>query len=562
MDPRNLSPMEQGECIQDLARSLVSAVPEGWQQLTYLARPIGALDDGMLAVQGADGQVRQIQVPDDVPGKVDVLKQAGFQEGKGTWLSMLVSVHHSGQMNVEYNHDTQPEISPEPNPLVYLQEMRRFPRADDQIPDWMRSRLHQAQQMDEGRMAADFGAALVEACAREGLHAEYLRPTGLRVSVPGAGVLLESGLAETFDNAIVSPEDRRQGLAAHFAGFMARNARERGLLGGTPGAQPQGGQGQPSPEPQAQGGAGQQISGTQGPEGPGDPVAHALVAAFREAGVEAAFQDANTLVIQLTDGNSASTDISGFRSALDAATPEQIAQHASGFSRSALDQLAQATQDSAAQPAGQLRVRLYPVNAFPEGVMEQLVTREVAPGLWQTVVIDSPDSLQPLPRAAHEQSGRPDGQVFAEAVSGALSEPVEVSEHEYNGAKVMHIGGQHPYVAAHAHALDRYLGESPYGAIVAFPVPEVILAHPLGQGHPVAAMDHMQQVAERFAADAEKPISAQLYWWHPNSRGRGQGEPLDLRAVGVTLDHEAKSVSLHTADEEFGPMLTSLAQRG
>jgi hypothetical protein len=195
-------------------------------------------------------------------------------------------------------------------------------------------------------------------------------------------------------------------------------------------------------------------------------------------------------------------------------------------------------------------------------VLDKLLSREIAPGLWQTVVVDSPETLQPLSRVHHERSGRPDGEVFAEAVAGTVGEAVEVSEHELNGAKVVHIGAQHPYVAAQAHTLDRYVGESPYGSLVAFPVPEVILAHPLGEGHPVAAMDNMQEIAERFAGDAEKPISPQLYWWHPNSRDRAQGEPLDLRPVGITMDHENRSVSLHTGDDEFAALLNALSRQG
>jgi hypothetical protein len=122
----------------------------------------------------------------------------------------------------------------------------------------------------------------------------------------------------------------------------------------------------------------------------------------------------------------------------------------------------------------------------------------------------------------------------------------------------VHIGGRHPYVAAQAHVLDRHLGDLPHGALVALPVPEVLIAHPLGQGNPVAAMDDMRQIAERFTADGDKLISSQLYWWHPDSRSRERGTPPDLRAVGATIDHEAGSVSPDTSDEEFGSLLKSL----
>ncbi|WP_435108607.1 hypothetical protein [Nocardiopsis synnemataformans] len=554
MTPQPPGPLEQGEILQDLAGRLVAVVPQGWQQLTYLARVIGAHRSDMLAVQEADGQVRQLEVPDGVDDLVDALKRSGFQEGGGTWLSVILSVHHSHQFNVEYNHDTEPDLPPGTSPLVYAQELERFPRSHDRIPGWLGARLEQARELEPERIREEFGAALVRACEREGLRADFLPPTHLRVFDSGGTVLMEADMRDTFDQAAIATDEQRTDLAAHFADFMARAAREREqAAGGSSADASSAGTRNADPALAAD------PAGVPSPADPDDTVASSLAAAFAEAGVSAAFQGADTLVVTLPDGNHASADISGLRAALNGATPEQIAHNTAQFARTSVEQLSQATGQGGGDTDGRLRARLYPASAFPEGVLDSLLTREIAPGLWQTVVVDASDSLRPLPRQVHERSGRPDGEVFAEAVAASVAETVEVSEHEVNGARIVHIGGQHPYVAAHAHALDRYLGDLPHGALVAFPVPEVLLAHPLGQGHPIAAMDHMQQIAERFTADGDKPVSAQLYWWHPGSRSREQGTPPDLRPVGARIDHENRSVSLLTSDEEFGPMLNSLA---
>ncbi|WP_017584250.1 hypothetical protein [Nocardiopsis valliformis] len=47
----------------------------------------------------------------------------------------------------------------------------------------------------------------------------------------------------------------------------------------------------------------------------------------------------------------------------------------------------------------------------------------------------------------------------------------------------------------------------------------------------------------------------------PSNQG-APGEPLDLRPVEITMDHENRSVSLHTGDEEFAALLNSLSQQG
>lgn len=526
-------PVRQGEALQSVAASLASIMPGNWQNIMYRFWQVGGFSYEDVIAVCTDGAVMEFRPPSEATEGALALKDLFHEEGKGTWLSMTVSVEVAGRFRAEYNHDTEPGIPADVAPVAYLQELRRYPRTADMLPEWWAQQLGRIRQEDLDRLYAGFGADLVAAYREAGLSGEYVPPTGTRLHAPGIGPLAASDLSQTFERAVTSPQEHRSRIASGVVEQLVRSAREQGVLSALT----------------AEGGA----------------LVAGLKNAFREAGAQASFEDLTTLAIRLPDGGKVSTDISGLRSGTAGASPEQIARHTSGFARAALEQIAQGlrnNQEGAAPDSGRLRVRLYPANAFPEGVTAQLLSREIAPRLWQTVVVDSPETLQPLSRAAHEQSGRPDSQVFAEAVAGALGESVEVSEHELNGARIVHIGAQHPYVAAHAHELDRYVGESPYGALVAFPVPEVILAHPLGRGHPVAAMDHLQQIAERFAGDAEKPISPQLYWWHPNSRGRAQGEPLDLRPVGITVDHGNRSVSLHTGDEEFAALLNSLSQQG
>lgn len=526
-------PVRQGETLQSVAVSLASIMPENWQNIMYQFWQVGGFSYEDVVVVCTDGTVMEFRPPPEATEGALALKDLFHEAGKGTWLSMTVSVEVTGKFKAEYNHETELGIPAEVAPVAYLQELRRYPRNEDMLPEWWGQQLVRIRPEDLDRLYAGFGADLVEAHREAGLSVEYVPPTGIRLHMPGIGPLLESDRREVFEQAVARPQEHWPQITAGLADQLVREAREKRILSALT----------------AEGGA----------------LAAGLKAAFRELGAEASFQDMHTLAIRVPDGTDVTTDISRFRSELEGASPDQITHRTSEFARTAIEYVTQgmrSQKEGTKADSGRLRVRLYPSNAFPEGVMEEMLSREVAPGLWQTVVVDTPENLYPLPRGQHEKSGRSDGAVFAEAVAGALGEAVQMSEHELDGAKIVHIGAEHPYVAAHAHVLDRYVGESPHGALVAFPVRETILAHPLGKGHPIAAMDHLQQIAQRFVGDAEKPISAQLYWWHPNSRARAQGEPLDLRPVGMTLDHENRSLSLHTADEEFASLFNSLVQQG
>ncbi|MFI6575786.1 hypothetical protein ACIBFB_08285 [Nocardiopsis sp. NPDC050513] len=539
MDQRTPGPLEQDDLIQVIGRAIATAVTDGWRQLTYRTRVVGSLVDDVLAVQGVDGEIRPTPVPEGVAEPLTRLKRACYLEGRGTWLTMVLSIHQSGRFDVDFDHDSDPRLTRPHNAYAYAQELSRYPRTEEHVPAWLRARLDEARPMRPLQMAAEFGAALVDACAREGLTAEYRPPTALRVDLPDGTALLDADMEETFDHGVVLLPPDRAGLAAHVAGHLARSA---GLRTDEPAA---------TPDPAGPGTPGAAPAGA-----PVDPVSDALRAAFLRHGADISFRGPDTLVLPI-GGTTASTDIGGLRRALAGQGPERIAQYTEGFARAAVDQLSQAA-GQAVEPPHRLRVRLYPAAMLPEGAVDQVLSREVVPGLWQTVVVDGADSLQPLSRQAHARSGRREERVFADAVAASVAEPVEVTRREVDGTEYVHIGGRHPYVAAHAHDLDRHLGAAPHGALVAFPTPGVLIAHELGQGHPVAAVENLREIARRLTADADKPISSQVYWWHPSSRTRDQGDPADLRPVAAEGDHGDGRPSPYTPDEEFARLVRSL----
>lgn len=370
----------------------------------------------------------------------------------------------------------------------------------------------------------DIVGLMVEAYHRFGIEARRLSATDVRIPLPEGGGF-DADYAEAAARALDHPVEQYPEMAEQTVLATMRRFREQGVL-----------------------------LGTHYPPRSTDHGRNALVAVLEHMGVGARFETPRTLRLALPEGGHATIDTTSYQAAVENASADEAFEEAGRFAEVTVRRMAQVRE----QPSGsdeRLRVRLYPGDAFPEGVVDGLVARELAPGLWQTVALDLPDSVQLLGRRAHEESGRPGEEVFAEAVAHAVAEPVEVSEHDLDGVRVVHVGGQHPYVSAQVHVLDRHLGEAPHGALVALPVAQVVLAHPLGQAHPVAAMELLQELADRFVADADKPVSSQLYWWRP---GSGTDLPR-LSAVAVEVDHEARSVSLRTADREFGALVQSLA---
>ncbi|MFC4011030.1 hypothetical protein ACFOY2_27640 [Nonomuraea purpurea] len=297
-----------------------------------------------------------------------------------------------------------------------------------------------------------------------------------------------------------------------------------------------------------------------------DAVGQALIQAFADQGYPVRFIGPTNVSISLPGGSDFTADIGEWyaeasripRADLPAAAAEFAGGFARGFRRQAAQAQAVTADIEGLLDAEALRVRIYPEAALaePPGLRESLLTRPLAAGLVETVVIDTPDSIIPLNR--RDIGDRPESQVFGAALHASLNrEPHYTQTEEIWGVPITHIGETHRYVGSHVHVLGRYLGAAPYGALVSFPLPEYLVVHEIGGTHLVAAMEAMQALARTHVEKGDNAISSQLYWWRPGAYEQqperdalAGGQVPDLRPVGVEVDHQEKSIAPLTAETE------------
>ena len=269
------------------------------------------------------------------------------------------------------------------------------------------------------------------------------------------------------------------------------------------------------------------LVGTHYPLPDDDLAGQALLDAFGAAGLRATFVDPQRVGVQLANGSEAVTDVGRYRADVEGASPQAVAGKAAEFVRLSAEPLRDAgTGDAgtAGQHRSDLRLRLYPEEMLVEQLRSGVVTRELAPGLWETVAIDRPESVQPLPRSS---PGDPDAaatdELFRVAVSNAVEDEFTLSWFDIGDVRLLHIDGPHPYMAAHVHVLGRYLDAPfPDGALVGFPLPEGVTVCPLSGIHPVMGLAVMQEAARRSVVDGHKAISKQVFWWAPSELERAQ----------------------------------------
>ena len=383
---------------------------------------------------------------------------------------------------------------------------------------------------------AAFLNLLASTYARYGVEIQALPPTGMRIPLPENDYgrdAFDVDYAEVVDDMMAVPEKDHPEYAEQVVFGVLRQMRSRGIA-----------------------------LGTHYPPLSTDLPRQALLAALNARGWTARFEFPDVLLLTPTDQSTFRKDVGGLVSSLEGAEEDVVLEKALEFVMALENQLADmrspvTSEGGPGGSEGRLRSRLYPESAFPEGVLARLVARPMASGVAEVVVLDLPDTIRPLNQTELEGLGLTAEQAFARAVEGSLNEPVDVSRMDALGTPIVHIGsGDGFYVGSQLHALARHLGEAPHGALVVFPSPPVVMAHVLGESdNPLGAMKTLQELAERFTADTDKPISDKLFWWRPESATGGRPR---LAEVGVAFDEQSQKISLYTEDQEFGPLLQSL----
>ncbi|MGX1810419.1 hypothetical protein ACWIGI_32285 [Nocardia sp. NPDC055321] len=285
-----------------------------------------------------------------------------------------------------------------------------------------------------------------------------------------------------------------------------------------------------------------------------------LLDALESRGYRGVLENPTAIGVTAPDGDRLDLPVERWFQYIDANAEGGLAAAAASYAHQAT--LMFATADPA---DANLRIRLH-TDEYMDQVMQHgdrrirlgdsLLTRQLAPGLKETVVIDLPDQIRPLNRS--ELKGRNANLVFGAAIRNSLAEDhVRVLEHTYGPVTVLALEADHRYVGAHAHVLTRLVDTAAarLGALVAFPAPEVVVVYPIAPVTDVAeTLGLLDWIVKRYTASAEHRLLPHLFWWQPGeyerlgATGPSTGRGPDLRPLRFDADLRSKTIRTHTAD--------------
>ncbi|MEU5884448.1 hypothetical protein [Spirillospora sp. NPDC047279] len=285
-----------------------------------------------------------------------------------------------------------------------------------------------------------------------------------------------------------------------------------------------------------------------------DIIGNALLDAFERRGYRAVTLDPETVDVTGPDGETWTINTADWRQEAGRNSRAELPRLAAEFVQKMTTAFGREKAEiDRVLAAGQLRLRIYYEEDLGD-LVDDLVTRPLAAGLLETVVIDYPESLSPLTR---ETLGDvPENEAFGAAIRWSLeNEPHYTQDDEIYGIPITHVGEAHRYIGAHLYLLNRHVRQAaPFGALISVPIPEYVIIQVIGTDHHIfGALEAMQDLARTHYEKGEKPITPLVYWWRPGEYERlpepdafFSGLGPELLPVGIEVDHEDKSVAALT----------------
>nr|WP_199441853.1 TNT domain-containing protein [Umezawaea beigongshangensis] len=141
-EPKPLNPTEQDALVKQIGLTLMRAAPEGWRQVSAEYRATGRYFELAAEVHAADGSVHGWAPPQDVATLFARLRAGMHREGRGSWSNARYQLDHPSSYNLDFDR-AEPQWQTPPPQQAYFDEMRFFPRSEENVPDWLRRRLGQ-----------------------------------------------------------------------------------------------------------------------------------------------------------------------------------------------------------------------------------------------------------------------------------------------------------------------------------------------------------------------------------------------------------------------------------
>ena len=102
-------PIPDQASLETIGAAMVKVVPEGWARAVLTVSAVAATMETQLAIEMLDGSVDAgLSIDVEAQMACDDLRDAMYEDGKGTWYNAVFSVAPGGGIEAEFDYDRPP----------------------------------------------------------------------------------------------------------------------------------------------------------------------------------------------------------------------------------------------------------------------------------------------------------------------------------------------------------------------------------------------------------------------------------------------------------------------
>ncbi|MDA2805898.1 hypothetical protein [Nocardiopsis suaedae] len=129
---------EEKELVEEAVRVLARGLPEGWSEVKFRADALHGYMETYGIVTMEDGGQKEFNGNFVILKVLHDLRVGMYMQDKGTWYSMRILLDGNGKYSVNYNYNYAPRFNVPPTNQTYLEDLKYFPREEEQIPGWLK----------------------------------------------------------------------------------------------------------------------------------------------------------------------------------------------------------------------------------------------------------------------------------------------------------------------------------------------------------------------------------------------------------------------------------------
>ncbi len=129
-------PIPDQATLETIGSAMVKAAPEGWAKAVLKVSAVASTMETQLAFEMLDGSTESgLSIDVEAQMACDDLRDAMFEEGKGTWYNAVFGVEPTGVVEAEFDYDNPP-FEGGGTPDLLEDDQRAYPRDAAHLSAW------------------------------------------------------------------------------------------------------------------------------------------------------------------------------------------------------------------------------------------------------------------------------------------------------------------------------------------------------------------------------------------------------------------------------------------